>query len=42
VHLEAKTGLSIAYADVTLEDVTVKPLTGEAIMVASTAKVTKK
>jgi polygalacturonase len=42
VHLEGKTGMSIAYANVTLDDVTVKPQTGEAITVAPTAKVTKK
>ena len=42
VHLEGKTGLSIAYATVTLDDVTVKPETGEAITIAPTAHVTKK
>ncbi len=42
VHLEGKTGMSIAYANVTLDDVTVKPQTGEAITIAPTAKVTKK
>jgi polygalacturonase len=42
VHLEGKTGLSIAYATVTLNDVTVKPETGEAITIAPTAHVTKK
>jgi polygalacturonase len=42
VHLEAKTGLSIAYATVTLDDVTVKPETGEAITIAPTAHVTGK
>jgi polygalacturonase len=42
VHLEGKTGLSIAYATVTLDDVTVKPETGEAIIIAPTAHVTKK
>jgi polygalacturonase len=42
VHLEGKTGLSIAYATVTLDDVSVKPDTGEAITIAPTAHVTKK
>src|SRR5260370_23738628 len=42
VHLAAKTGMSIAYATVLLDDVTVKPETGEAIRIAPTAKVTKK
>ena len=42
VHLAGKTGLSIAYAKVTMEDVTVKPDSGEAITVAKTATVTKK
>ena len=42
VHLAGKTGLSIAYAKVTMHDVTVKPDTGEAIKVAKTATVTKK
>ena len=42
VHLAGKTGLKIAYATVTLEDVTVTPDTGEGIMVAPTAKVTQK
>ena len=39
VHIAAKTGLSIAYATVKLDDVTVKPETGEAIKVAATAEV---
>jgi polygalacturonase len=42
VHLEAKTGMSIAYAKVVLEDVTVKPESGDAFMIAPTATVTKK
>lgn len=42
VHLEGKTGMSIAYATVTLDDVTVKPETGEAITIAPTGHVTKK
>jgi polygalacturonase len=42
VHLEGKTGLAIAYADVLLQNVTVKAETGEAIKVAPTAKVTQK
>jgi polygalacturonase len=41
VHLEGKTGLSIAYAEVTMEDVMVKADAGEAIKVAPTAKVQK-
>jgi len=40
VHLAGKTGLAIAYANVTMDNVTVKPDTGEAIKVAPTAKVT--
>ena len=39
VHLAAKTGLSIAYANVTMQNVTVKPESGEAIKIAATAKV---
>ena len=42
VHLAGKTGLSIAYAKVTMDDVTVKPDSGEAITVAKTATVTQK
>jgi polygalacturonase len=42
VHLAGKTGLAVAYAKVTMDDVTVKPDTGEAIKVAPTATVTKK
>ncbi len=41
VHLEGKTGLAVAYAKVVMNDVTVKPDTGEGIKVAPTAKVTK-
>lgn len=40
VHLEGKTGFAIAYADVTMQDVTVKAETGEAMRIAPTAKVT--
>jgi polygalacturonase len=39
VHLEGKTGLSIAYATVTLDGVTVKADTGESVIVAPTANV---
>ncbi len=39
VHLAAKTGLSIAYADVTMQNVTVKPESGDAMKIAATAKV---
>ena len=42
VHLEGKTGMSIAYAKVTMDNVTVKAETGEAIKVAPTATVTQK
>ena len=42
VHLAGKTGLAVAYAKVTMDDVTVKPDTGEAIKVAPTATVPKK
>jgi len=42
VHLAGKTGLTIAYAKVTMTDVTVKADTGEAIKVAATAQVTQK
>ena len=42
VHLAGKTGLKFAYATVAMDDVTVKPDTGEAIMIAATAKVTMK
>ncbi len=40
VHIAAKTGLSIAYATVTMDDVVVTPLTGDAMKIAPTAKVT--
>jgi polygalacturonase len=39
VHLAAKTGLSIAYANVTMQNVTVKPESGEPMKIAATAKV---
>jgi polygalacturonase len=42
VHIAAKTGMSIAYATVTLDDVVVTPETGEAMKIAPTAKVTIK
>jgi polygalacturonase len=42
VHLAGKTGLKVAYAKVTFDDVTVKPDSGEAIAVAPTATVTGK
>jgi polygalacturonase len=42
VHLEGKTGMSIAYATVKLDGVTVKADTGDAIKVAPTATVTGK
>ena len=41
VHIAAKTGLVIAYANVAMDDVTVKPETGDAFSVAATAKVTR-
>jgi hypothetical protein len=40
VHLEGKTGFKIAYANVTLQDFTVKADTGESMTIAPTAKVT--
>lgn len=40
VHLSGKKGMSIAYADVTMHDVTVKAETGEAMKIAPTAHVT--
>jgi polygalacturonase len=40
VHLSGKTGMSIAYADVTMQDVTVKCDTGEPMKIAPTAHVT--
>jgi polygalacturonase len=42
VHIAAKTGMSIAYATVTLDDVVVTPVTGDAMKIAPTAKVTIK
>jgi polygalacturonase len=42
VHLEGKTGMKVAYATVSMDDVTVKADTGEGITVAPTAKVTEK
>lgn len=40
VHLSGKTGMSIAYANVVMDDVTFKADTGENLMVAKTATVT--
>jgi len=40
VHLAAKTGMSIAYATVNMNDVSVTPQTGDAMKIAPTAKVT--
>jgi polygalacturonase len=42
VQIDAETGMRIAYAQVTLDHVTVKATTGEAIEIAPTADVTKK
>ena len=42
VHIAAKTGMSIAYATVAMDDVVVTPVTGDAMKIASTAKVTIK
>jgi polygalacturonase len=42
VHIAAKTGMSIAYATVTMDDVVVTPATGVAMKIAPTAKVTVK
>jgi polygalacturonase len=42
VHISGKTGMLIAYAKVTTDDLTVKADTGDAIQIASTATVTKK
>jgi len=42
VHLQGHTGLSIAYATLTLDDVTVKAETGQDIVIAPTAHVTRK
>jgi len=40
VHIAAKIGLAIAYANVTLDDVTVTPTSGDAFKISPTAKVT--
>jgi hypothetical protein len=42
VHIAAKTGMSIAYATVAMDDVVVTPVTGDAMKIAPTAKVTVK
>ena len=42
VHISGKTGMLIAYAKVTTDDLTVKADAGDAIQIASTATVTKK
>jgi len=42
VHIAAKTGMSIAYATVTMDDAAVTPQTGDAMKIAPTAKVTVK
>jgi len=42
VHIAAKTGMSIAYATVTMDNVVVTPETGDAMKIAPTAKVTIK
>ena len=42
VHLSGKTGLLIAYAKVTTEDLTVNAETGDALLIAQTATVTRK
>jgi polygalacturonase len=42
VHIAAKTGMSIAYATVAMDDVVVTPETGDAMKIAPTAKVTVK
>jgi polygalacturonase len=42
VHIEAETGMKIAYADVRFDDVTVKAAEGEGITISPTAKVTGK
>jgi hypothetical protein len=42
VNIASKTGMSIAYATVTLDDVVVTPVTGDAMKIAPTAKVTVK
>ena len=40
VHLEGRTGFAIAYADVTLQDVSMKAEKGESMKIAPTSKVT--
>jgi hypothetical protein len=42
VHIASKTGMSIAYATVAMDDVVVTPVTGDAMKIAPTAKVTVK
>ena len=42
VHISGKTGLLIAYAKVTTDDLTVTAATGDALQIAPTATVTKK
>jgi hypothetical protein len=42
VSIQAKTGMRIAYAQVTMENVTVKPDSGQPIEIAPNAKVTVK
>jgi len=42
VTLAGKTGLTIAYATVMMDDVTVKPDTGEGVIIAPTANVSEK
>ena len=42
VHISGKTGMLIAYAKVTTDDLVVTAATGDALMIASTATVTKK
>ena len=42
IHIAAKTGMAIAYATVAMDDVTVTTVTGDAMKIAPTAKVTIK
>jgi hypothetical protein len=42
VHIAAKTGMSVAYATVAMDDVVVTPVTGDSMKIAPTAKVTIK
>jgi polygalacturonase len=42
VHIAANTGMSVAYATVAMDDVVVTPVTGDAMKIAPTAKVTIK